>query len=64
VNLRKFRRKFCRFPLAFWPATRALVGRDREGRIVWRYGCPHASFVEVIVLDGISEHGLPTSSEQ
>jgi hypothetical protein len=41
-----------------------LVEYDREGRIVWRYGCPHASFVEVIVLDGISEHGLPTSSEQ
>jgi hypothetical protein len=41
-----------------------LVEYDREGRIVWRYGCPHASFVEVIVLDGISEHGLPTAAEQ
>jgi hypothetical protein len=41
-----------------------LVEYDREGRIVWRYGRPHASFVEVIVLDGISKHGLPTCSEQ
>ena len=41
-----------------------LVEYDREGRIVWRYGCPHASFVEVIVLDGISKHGLPTAAEQ
>ena len=37
---------------------------DREGKIVWRYGRPHASFVEVIVLDGISKHGLPTAAEQ
>jgi len=41
-----------------------LVEYDREGRIVWRYGRPHASFVEVIVLDGISKHGLPTAAEQ
>jgi hypothetical protein len=41
-----------------------LVEYDREGRIVWRYGRPHASFVEVIVLDRISEHGLPTAAEQ
>jgi hypothetical protein len=41
-----------------------LVEYDREGGIVWRYGCPHASFVEVIVLDGISKQGLPTCSEQ
>jgi hypothetical protein len=41
-----------------------LVEYDREGRIVWRYGRPHASFVEVIVLDGIREHGLPTAAEQ
>jgi len=41
-----------------------LVGQDREGRIVWRYGRPHASFVEVVVLDGISGQGLPTASEQ
>jgi hypothetical protein len=41
-----------------------LVEYDREGSIVWRYSRPHSSFVEVIVLDGIKEHGLPTSSEQ
>ena len=41
-----------------------LIGQGREGRIVWRYGCPHASFVEVTVLDGISKHGLLTASEQ
>ncbi len=28
-----------------------LVEYDREGQIMWRYGRPHASFVEVIVLD-------------
>jgi hypothetical protein len=41
-----------------------LVEYDREGRIVWRYGRPHASFVEVIVLDGSSGQALPTASEQ
>jgi hypothetical protein len=41
-----------------------LIGQGRDGRIVWRYGCPHASFVEVIVLDGINKHGLPTAAEQ
>ena len=41
-----------------------LVEYDHAGSIVWHYSHPHASFVEVIVLDGISEHGLPTSSEQ
>ena len=41
-----------------------LVEYDHEGNIGWRYSRPHASFVEVIVLDGIKEHGLPTSSEQ
>ena len=28
-----------------------LVEYDREGNMVWRFGRPHASFVEVIVLD-------------
>ncbi len=28
-----------------------LVEYDREGNMVWRYGRPHASFVEVIVLE-------------
>jgi hypothetical protein len=41
-----------------------LVEYDREGKIVWRYGRPHASFVEVIVLDGTSGKGLPTASVQ
>jgi hypothetical protein len=31
-----------------------LVEYDGSGRIVWRYGCAHASFVEVIVLDDIN----------
>lgn len=31
-----------------------LVEFDRDGQIVWRYGRPHASFVEVIVLDGMN----------
>jgi hypothetical protein len=41
-----------------------LVEYDREGNIVWRYGRPHASFVEVIVLDGSSGQALPTASVQ
>jgi hypothetical protein len=41
-----------------------LVEFDREGSIVWRYGRPHASFVEVIVLDGINGQGVPTASVQ
>jgi hypothetical protein len=41
-----------------------LVGYDREGRIVWRYGRTHASFVEVIILDGLSDPALPAASEQ
>ena len=41
-----------------------LVEYDRDGKIVWRYGRPHASFVEVIVLDGISEQALPTAAVQ
>jgi hypothetical protein len=41
-----------------------LVQFDREGKIVWRYGRPHASFVEVVLLDGISKEGLPRASEQ
>ena len=41
-----------------------LVEYDRNGKIVWRYGRLHASFVEVIVLDGITEHALPAPSEQ
>jgi hypothetical protein len=41
-----------------------LVEYDREGRIVWRYGRPHASFVEVVVLDDISGQRLPTAAEQ
>jgi hypothetical protein len=28
-----------------------LVEFDRDNRIVWRYGRPHASFVEVVLLD-------------
>jgi hypothetical protein len=41
-----------------------LVEYDRDGNIVWRYGRPHASFVEVIVLDGNRGQGLPTASVQ
>jgi hypothetical protein len=41
-----------------------LVEYDRNGKIVWRYGRLHASFVEVIVLDGMTGQALPTSSEQ
>jgi hypothetical protein len=41
-----------------------LVEYDREGKIVWRYGRPHASFVEVIILDALSEHALPAASVQ
>jgi len=41
-----------------------LVEYDREGSIVWRYGRPHASFVEVLVLDGLSGKGLPTAPVQ
>jgi hypothetical protein len=41
-----------------------LVEYDRDGKIVWRYGRAHASFVEVIVLDGISAQYLPSASEQ
>ena len=32
-----------------------LVEFDRKGQIVWRYGRPHASFVEVIVLSGVRD---------
>ncbi len=41
-----------------------LVEYDREGQIVWRYGRPHASFVEVIVLDRLSGRTLQTASVQ
>ena len=41
-----------------------LVEYDHEGRIVWRYGRTHASFVEVIILDGLSDPALPAASEQ
>jgi hypothetical protein len=41
-----------------------LVEYDREGSIVWRYGRPHASFVEVIVLDGLNDPAQPTASER
>lgn len=41
-----------------------LAEYDREGRIVWRYGPPHASFVEVLVLDGLSGQALPTAAVQ
>jgi hypothetical protein len=41
-----------------------LVEYDPDGKIVWRYGHPHASFVEVIVLDGLSGQALPGPAEQ
>ena len=41
-----------------------LVEYDRDGKMVWRYGRPHASFVEVVVLDGMSALTPPTASEQ
>ena len=41
-----------------------LVEYDRDGKLVWRYARPHASFVEVIVLDGSRGQGLPTASVQ
>jgi hypothetical protein len=41
-----------------------LVEYDREGRNLWRYGRPQASFVEVIVLDSSSGQALPAASEQ
>jgi hypothetical protein len=41
-----------------------LVEYDRKGKLVWRYGRLHASFVEVIVLDGIPGLALPACSEQ
>jgi hypothetical protein len=41
-----------------------LVEYDREGRIVWSYGRPHASFVEVITLDDSEAPDLPTASVQ
>jgi hypothetical protein len=41
-----------------------LVEYDRDGKVVWRYSRPHASFVEVVVLDSIKGQALPTASEQ
>jgi hypothetical protein len=41
-----------------------LVEYDRDGKTVWRYGRPHASFVEVIVLDGMSAQALPSAALQ
>src|ERR1017187_245413 len=41
-----------------------LVEYDHEGKLLWRYGQPHASFVEVIMLDDVSGPGLPTASIQ
>ena len=41
-----------------------LVEYDREGQIVWRYGRPHASFVEVLLLDDLSDRALPTAAVQ
>ena len=41
-----------------------LVEYDRDGSIVWRYGRPHASFVEVILLDDLNGQTLPVASEQ
>jgi hypothetical protein len=41
-----------------------LVEYDCEGQIVWRYGRPHASFVEVLLLDGLSGRALPTAVVQ
>jgi hypothetical protein len=41
-----------------------LVEYAPGGSIGWRYRRPHASFVEVIVLDGPSAPALPTASEQ
>jgi hypothetical protein len=38
-----------------------LVEYGRDRKIVWRYGCPNASFVEVIMLDDTSEEALPTA---
>jgi catechol 2,3-dioxygenase-like lactoylglutathione lyase family enzyme len=41
-----------------------LVEYDHDGKLVWRYGRPHASFVEVIMLDGASEQGLTSAAVQ
>ena len=41
-----------------------LVEFDREGQIVWRYGRPHASFVEVLVLDGHGTHARQADEAQ
>jgi hypothetical protein len=41
-----------------------LIEYDREGKVVWRYSRPHASFVEVIVLDDIKRQALLMGSEQ
>jgi hypothetical protein len=41
-----------------------LIEYDRDGKVVWRYRRPRASFVEVIVLDDIKGQALSTASEQ